>query len=530
MKAKTITTALILSLAAGGLAPADDAAGSAKPDTEEGAPAVALSLRLAEVSGQLQALRQAMAQIEAQRGQLAQRIADLDARWKAMEGGASPGGNSSEIAAARPIDPVATGDAERPAPLSVRLGSAEFTPGGFLDFAGIFRSTNVGSGSGTSFGSIPFNNSSQGMLSENRFSAQASRISLKITSRQGRSDLMGYVETDFLGMQPANGLVSSNGNSLRLRLYWVDVRHGKWEVLGGQSWSMLTPNRAGISPLPSDLFITYNADTNYQVGLVWSRAPQFRVVRHWNSNWTTGVSFENPQQYIGGAVTLPSSSYSMQVDNGGNVSAPSPHPDIIVKTAFDGHLGKRALHVEAAGLVRSFRVVDPNNHRLMGAGGGGSVNLNVEALPNLRWIVNTFYSSGGGRYIFGLGPDLVLRPDGTPSGVHAAAGMAGLEYQLTPRWVLTCYQGGAYFQRNFSLDGKSAIGFGYPGSSSASNRSVQESTVGVVRTLWKRPDLGALQVIGQYSYVWRNPWSIAPGSPADAHAHMVFADLRYTLP
>ena len=220
----------------------------------------------------------------------------------------------------------------------------------------------------------------------------------------------------------------------------------------------------------------------------------------------------------------------MQVDNGGNVSAPSPHPDIIVKTAFDGHLGKRALHVEAAGLVRSFRVVDPNNHRLMGPGGGGSVNLNVEALPNLRWIANTFYSSGGGRYIFGLGPDLVLRPDGTPSGVHAAAGMAGLEYQLTPRWVLTCYQGGAYFQRNFSLDGKSAIGFGYPGSSSASNRSVQESTVGVVRTLWKRPDLGALQVIGQYSYVWRNPWSIAPGSPADAHAHMVFADLRYTLP
>ena len=529
MHSKTIITALILSLAAGGLL-ADDAAGSAKPDAEEGAPGVALSLRLAEASGQLQALREAMAQLEAQRGQLAQRIADLDARWKAVEGSALPGSAAPEIAAARPIDPRITPSAERPAPLSVRLGSAEFTPGGFLDFTGIFRSTNVGSGGGTSFGAIPFKNSSQGMLSENRFSAQASRISLKITSKQGRSDLMGYVETDFLGMQPANGLVSSNGNSLRMRLYWVGVRLGKWEVLGGQSWSMLTPNRTGISPLPSDLFITYNADTNYQVGLVWSRAPQFRVLRHWNSNWTTGVSFENPQQYIGGAVTLPSSFYSMQVDNGGNVSAPSLHPDIIVKTAFDGHLGKRAVHVEGAGLLRSFRVVDPSNHRLMGAGGGGSVNLNLEVLSNLRWVANTFYSSGGGRYIFGLGPDLVIRPDGTPSGVHAASGIIGLEYQLNPRWVLSAYQGGAYFQRNFSLDAKGPVGFGYAGSSSTSNRSVEESTVGVVRTLWKRPDLGALQLIGQYSYVWRNPWSVAPNSPADAHTHMVFADLRYTLP
>src|SRR5262249_54367571 len=33
-----------------------------------------------------------------------------------------------------------------PSPLSVRIGTADFTPGGFLDFTSIFRSTNVGSG------------------------------------------------------------------------------------------------------------------------------------------------------------------------------------------------------------------------------------------------------------------------------------------------------------------------------------------------------------------------------------------------
>ena len=36
----------------------------------------------------------------------------------------------------------------------------------------------------------------------------------------------------------------------RLRLFWVDVTKDKWEFLAGQSWSMLTPNRKGISALP----------------------------------------------------------------------------------------------------------------------------------------------------------------------------------------------------------------------------------------------------------------------------------------
>src|SRR5690348_12001197 len=44
--------------------------------------------------------------------------------------------------------------------LSFKIGGADFTPVGFLDFTTVYRSTNVGSGIGTSFGSIPFNGSS----------------------------------------------------------------------------------------------------------------------------------------------------------------------------------------------------------------------------------------------------------------------------------------------------------------------------------------------------------------------------------
>jgi hypothetical protein len=43
-------------------------------------------------------------------------------------------------------------------PLSFKIGSAQFTPGGFLDMAAYYRSENLGSGLATSFGSVPFNN------------------------------------------------------------------------------------------------------------------------------------------------------------------------------------------------------------------------------------------------------------------------------------------------------------------------------------------------------------------------------------
>ena len=59
---------------------------------------------------------------------------------------------------------------------------------------------------------------------------------------------MGYWESDFVGGFAGNNTqVTSNSVLMRLRLYWVDLRNKHFEVLGGQSWSLLTPNRNGIS-------------------------------------------------------------------------------------------------------------------------------------------------------------------------------------------------------------------------------------------------------------------------------------------
>jgi hypothetical protein len=502
-------------------------------------PAQAQSDDLRGLAQQLAVLKQQVAEQQAQIDKLRGMLERQQERLSR-----AAGAERSESGAARPLmlaaasapaegSPQAQGEFQAPAageasvsPLSFRIGSADFTPGGFMDFTSIFRSTNAGCGIGTSFGAIPFSNTPAGRLSEERLTIQNSRLSLKVTAKVGAQNVTGYVETDFLGQQPGNGFVTSNSNSLRSRLYWLDVQRGKFEFLGGQSWSMLTPNRKGISPNPPDLFHSQNMDTNYQVGLTWARQAQFRMVYHPSSQWAAGVSFENPQQYIGSAVVLPSSAFAAQLDNGANPGAPNLHPDVIAKVAFDGERGGRTIHLEAAGLLRSFRLFNPaTGARYTATGGGGSLNALVELARNFRLVATTFYSDGGGRYIFGLGPDLVVRPDGRPSLVHSASGIGGFEYQTTPRTMYYGYYGGAYFQRNFS----GPAGFGFAGSPSSANRALQEATFGLIQTFWKEQRYGALQLITQYSYVLRNPWS-AEASARSAHTNMVYLDLRYVIP
>jgi hypothetical protein len=476
---------------------------------------------------------------------------------------AGPSVSASAIPAAAKVQGEASEQNEPKSPLYFKIGSAEFAPGGFLDFAAYYRTTNDGGGIATAFGTIPYNNQlPQGRLSETHLSAQYSRLSLKVDAPLPKSTkITAYVETDFLGFQPANAYLTANSDSLRLRVFWANVRHGKWEVLGGQEWSLITPNRVGISPLTSDIFYTLNEDPNFQVGLIWARQPQFRVVYHPSENWAIAASLENPQQVVPGSVVFPSTFFLTQFDNGSgvtnatssstNTAVPNLHPDIIVKAAYDAHPAGHVLHIEAAGLVRSFRVL--NDLRTPVAtntitGGGGSLNFNYEVIHNLRLIGNSFYSDGGGRYNIGLGPDVIVKPNGTLSAVHSGSGLGGFEYQAAPKYMFYGYYGAAYFKRNFgylpatpastcgTLAGFTCVGFGFPGSSNLSNRAIQEATIGIIPTIWSNENYGKVQIITQYSYLTRSPWSTLPIPPAttpnpkNAHASLVYLDVRYTLP
>lgn len=433
-----------------------------------------------------------------------------------------------------------------PSPLSVSIGNTTFEPFGFVDATIFGRSSNVGSGIGTNFGAVPFNNSVAGHLSENSFSTQNSRIGFEVKSSYHGADILGHFEADFLGNQPGNVFVTSNANTFRMRNVFIDVRKGILEVLGGQDWSLATPNKTGLSPEPSDIFYTQNMDTNYQAGLVWSRQTQFRLVLHPNDNFAVGLSLENPQQYIGGsgglsatAVTLPSAlspTLGSQFNNGGSsYSAPNLHPDIIVKAAYDVHPGGKHLHFEAASLTRSFKDAFAStsgsyqNNSLTTE--SGEVNANLEVVKGLHLIANTFFGSGNGRYVFGLAPDLIVRANGTLSPIHTFSTVDGFEAGVSKNLLLYAYYGGVDVGKNVAIDTNGKfIGYGFAGSSSGDNRTIQEGTIGLVPTFWKSKNYGALSMILQYSYLSRDPWYIATGAPKSAHTNMYWIDLRYTIP
>src|ERR1700686_3773504 len=183
------------------------------------------------------------------------------------------------VAPANPCEAVPDGQA----PAFIRLGSTCLVPIGFMDLTAVWRDKNTGSSIGSNFGSVPYNNTVNGKLSEFRFSPQNSRIGFRFDGDWKGTHFIGYNEFDFNGTSGSNGIAVSNGAfGPRLRLYWVDVRKGKGEFLAGQSWSMLTPNRNGISALPGDLFFTQVIDINYVAGLTWTRQPGLRVLIHPN--------------------------------------------------------------------------------------------------------------------------------------------------------------------------------------------------------------------------------------------------------
>ena len=548
------------------------------------------------------------AELESQRAALKAQQLKMDALEEKLgvtapaEPAAAPAAASPAISAAAPISTVAASPATPVAlataamtpqkdgnesPLFFKIGAAEFYPLGFMDLTGVFRTTNLG-GIGTSFGSIPFNNTDPGRLSELRFSAQNSRIGLRTHAKFGEADVTGYLEADFLGYQPANADDTSNSNTLRMRLYWVDAKWKGIEVLGGQSWSFLTPNRNGLSALPGDLFYGQEMDTNYLLGLTWARQPAFRVIAHPTNNWAIGVSFENPEQTLPSSVTLPAGTANEVSDfdsNSSNTSSssavnnpntPNLAPDIIAKTAFDFGPSGHHVHFDVAGLFRTFKAINAvqsttpinsaNTITNTIYGGGIEGGLNVELIKNLRFIATGFWSSGGGRYIASTaGPDVIIRPDGTLSAIHSGSGIGGFEYQVNPKTMIYGYYSGAYFGRNFSQVVTTAaatggtgtctittnVGYGFgagtsvnsvtgpgagtcaappAGSANTNDRFLYEPTFGIVQTMWRNPSYGDIKLITQYSYVSRAPWFVAATQPSVAHNSMVYIDLRYDLP
>jgi hypothetical protein len=531
------------------------------------------STNTSDVGTQLDALRQALLETRQQVAAQQQEIQVLKAQLKGGSGGAAlvsaaevvrlnpsgtianPSDSSPEIhngianRMSRPTDQQKQQD-DRQSPLgTIKLGDAVLTPGGFVDFENIFRTTNTQSNIATNFGGIPFSNTAQGRITEFRTTAQYSRVNLKLEDNFRGNDIIGYVEADFSGNSAPGVYQTVNPLTNRLRLYFGYVKRGNWEFLGGQTWSWLTPNREGIGPMPSDLAITYNEDQNLAVGVPYTRAAELRAAYHVNEHWAIGAGIEDSNQFIGNFVALPAqfSTIGSQFDNNANAGAANLMPDIIAKTTYDTALSGRHFHAELMGLltgahasvIRSGSTASTSHSAF---GGGAQIAANYELVRNkLVVLANGFWSDGGAHYLVATGPQLVVRPNvaGTDvnlSMVHAGAGSAGLEWRASPKEAFAVYYGADYYGRNFFPDTTNTtnhgaiIGYGGPGSPNTNNRAIQQVTFDWLLTFWKSERHGAMQYYTQYSYLTRAPWFVAPGDPRNAHLSMVYAGIRYVLP
>ena len=156
---------------------------------------------------------------------------------------------------------------ESPGPVLVHLGALTLRPTGFFESIGMSRSATTPDSVSTKFGKIPLSDTP----GESLGTARHSRLMLKGDLPAGPVRFSAYLESDFMNF-------TARQSAYRWRQYWGQAQIGKWEILGGQAWSLLRPNRVGTAS-DEGTMNTDVIDPAYHVGLLGSRVRQIRVTR-----------------------------------------------------------------------------------------------------------------------------------------------------------------------------------------------------------------------------------------------------------
>ncbi len=447
-----------------------------------------------------------------------------------------PGGQPAEQ---RPLNPTQEIAKEQPEGPSLDAGPAKLRIGGYVGLHGIYRSTNSGGGVGTNFASVPYADTVQGNVSESRLSAQASRLSIRVDADYPEGTrfhrLSGYFEMDFAGSTAGNVAVTTSGVGFRLRLAFAEVQYGQTFFLAaGQAFSLMTAPKDQLSIWPADVELTQAVDLNYVAGMIWNRSPQLRLSWRPSTRFNWAVSVENPEQQLGkGLVTLPqccAADIDAQYNTGADeLKAPNLMPDFVTRVTYSP---RPAFHVDAGGVLRVFRhTVAPYDDDFKAAAGGVSFNVRVNPTRTTKIFGQGAVGSGLGRYIGGLVPDAAFRSDGSISLTDTTSWVAGVEQSVTDRVSVAGYYSGVNTDGNYSTDRDgSAIGFGYPGSSSSNNRTIREVAATGAYQIVKTPDRGSAQFNVQVSWLTREPLSTPQNGLSSARSFIFLAQVRYNLP
>jgi len=467
-------------------------------------------------------------------------------------------------------------------PITIRFRGINITPGGYAAAEFVRRSRALGADVATPFNSLTMPGASQSQLSEFFGSGRQSKTTVFVDGRVGKLDLSSYISADFLSAGVTSTSSSTNSYTLRLRQAWAQAKfENGWSFLGGQTWSLVTEDTKGIAP-DDDMGKTNDVrpktiDPSYNVGFNFARQYGIRLTKSFGDKVAVAFALENPQATLtthgnAGNYLLGESGASNSYNTTATYSF-NPAPDIIAKVAFDPGFG----HYEIFGLVdrftdRVFPCVEFASGSALCTAKGvtsatGAYNASKEGGgfgASARWTfaehvvfgLKGFGGSGVGRYAAGGLSDASINGDGTIHLVKNFEGLSTLEWK-SKKFDIYGYGGIEYAARSYNFDrlankGAGAnVGYGAPtflntgcytesapGSGGFSpgglanctgdTRALIEGTVGFWYRFYSGPR-GRFQYGTQYSYVTRNTWSGAGGSPNGLDG-MVFTSFRYYLP
>ncbi|TQL17203.1 hypothetical protein FBY58_0772 [Zymomonas mobilis] len=433
------------------------------------------------------------------------------------------------------------------------LGPMTFILGGFIDASGLVSNRHIASGTFNSWKSMPFKNNPDYHTANTEASARYTRLSLLMRGTVSpHSTISGFVETDFGAGASTTNPYESSSYVIRLRQAYLayDNNRYNFHVLGGQAWSLLTPNRVGITPRQESVAET--AEASILAGQTWARQWQVRVAKDWfNHRFWAAISIENPATLYdttgftnsSGRITMPNGSTTTITSNGVGLTQPSAYsaevsPDIIGKLAWDPAWG----HYEVVGIMHMphDRVTSVDgtgrNYTVLTGGGGGSMILPL--IPKkLELRLAGLVGRGIGHYGAAILPDATLDSEGRPLPLWSMQATAGIMGHVTPRLDLYGYYGIQEAGRSYFTVNGVPYGYGNPlYNNSGCNTELSSACVGSTKMVseatiggwWRflKGHYGTVQAGVQLAYSTREAWRGTGGSPT-THMSELFLSLRY---
>ena len=436
-------------------------------------------------------------------------------------------------------------------------GSITVSLGGFLASEGVYRSRSESADIGSSYSGVPFANQSTAHLSETRFTARQSRLTVMATGDvDSDTHLTFWNEMDFLGAAQTANSNESNSYNLRIRNMYTTI---DWDSLGlqflaGQNWSLATANTHGITP--RNELVPTSIDSQYVVGFNWARQPQLRLTKNWNHQFWAAVSVENPQTSFAGnaaaapGITVVNTHTGGSLFNSVNTYSLNHIPDVISKIAWEPMIGDaQPLHLEVYGIYRDFYdrtlvaagnalglPVGNQNADRSGGGIGGTITWN--AIPKMLDLQATALTGSGiGRYGSGQLPDATFRPDGTLAPINETTWMVGATWHIMPLLDLYTYDGQEAQQKKTFTVGTTTLGLGSPalnlggclveGGSCPANIQAENQITGGFWWRAYQGKFGSFRFGAQYSYIHLTAFPGAGGLKPTTDDSMVFTSVRY---